>query len=320
MKWKILVSAPYMQPVIERFRPMLEEPGIPIELVIPQVRERMSEAELIECIGDIDGVISGDDSFTEKVLRSAPKLKVISKWGTGIDSIDQEAAARLGVAVCNTADAFTAAVADTVLGYALCFARQLPWMDRDVRGGIWHKRPGFSLSEATLGVIGIGNVGRAVIRRAVAFEMKVVGYDIRQIPEPFLMETGVEVVGMNELLGLADFVSLNCDLNTTSRHIISTEELSLMKPTAILINTARGPLVDEKALASALKSGRLAGAALDVFEVEPLPEDSELRSLENCLLAPHNANSSPLAYERVHLNTISNLLSQLKRASIPAAP
>jgi len=315
MRWKILVSAPYMQPVIERFRPILEEPGVPIELVMPEVRERMSEAELLSCISDIDGVISGDDSFTEKVLQAAPKLKVISKWGTGIDSIDQEAAKRMGVAVCNTPDAFTQAVADTVLGYALSFARQLPWMDRDIRNGVWDKRPGFTLSEATLGVIGLGNVGQAVVRRAVAFGMPVIGYDILPPPESFLTETGTEMVDKSDLLKLADFVSLNCDLNATSHHIISAGELALMKSTAVLINTARGPLVNEKALVSALESASIGGAALDVFEDEPLPQESGLRSLDNCLLAPHNANSSPAAYELVHRNTVTNLIDQLKRAS-----
>lgn len=309
MSWKILVSAPYMQPVIEQYRPLLEKRGA--QLVVPPVNERLSEEELLEWIGDIDGVISGDDAFTERVLLAAPRLKVISKWGTGVDSIDREAARRLGIAVCNTPDAFTQGVADTVLGYMLCFARQLPWMDRDIRCGQWNKRPGFSLHEATLGVIGVGNVGRAVVRRAVAFGMRVLGHDTVSIPETFIAETGLESVGKKDLLVKADFVSLNSDLNPTSFHIIDAGELGLMKPTAFLINTARGPLINEGALVAALQKGQIAGAALDVFEQEPLPQDSPLRRLDNCLLAPHNANSSPEAYRRVHENTIRNLLDQL---------
>ena len=319
MAWKILVSAPYMQPVIEEYRGLLEVAGVPVALVTPPVQERLSEEELLQWIGDIDGAIVGDDAFTERVLGAAPKLKVISKWGTGVDSIDREAARRLGIAVCNTPDAFTHPVADSVLGYILCFARQLPWMDRDMRSGRWEKLPGRALRETSLGVIGVGNVGREVVRRAVAFGMKVMGHDILEISEPFVAETRLEVVGKEELLRRSDFVSLNCDLNPTSYHLIAAPELALMKSGAYLINAARGPLVDEEALARALREGGIAGAALDVFEVEPLPQGSPLRALDNCLLAPHNANSSPEAYRRVHENTIRNLLDHLQQATKAAA-
>ena len=313
MRWKVLVSASYMQKVIEQYRPIFDQHGV--ELVVTPVNERLSEAELLEWIGDMDGVISGDDQFTERVLRAAPKLKVISKWGTGIDSIDRDAARRLGIAVCNTPNAFTDPVADTVLGYVLCFARQLPWMDRDVHAGLWTKRSGVSLHECTLGIIGLGNIGRAVARRAVAFGMRVLGNDIVTPPDSSLSETGVELVAKERLLSQADFVSLNCDLNATSRHIIGSDELAAMKPTAYLINTARGPLIDEPALVEALKTEKIAGAAMDVFEVEPLPQESELRKLDNCLLAPHSANSSPEAYQRVHENTIHNLLEHLQKSA-----
>jgi D-3-phosphoglycerate dehydrogenase len=313
MRWKVLVSAPYMQPVIDRFRPLFEEHDI--ELVIPPVRERLSENELLEWIGDIDGVISGDDRFTEKVLRSAPRLKVISKWGTGIDSIDLEACERHGIVVRNTPGAFNMPVADTVLGYILCFARQLLNLDRDIRAGRWVKRTSISLRECTLGVIGVGNVGKTVVRRAIAFGMPVLGNDIVEMPPEFVAETGIEMTSKDDLLRRADFVSLNCTLNPTSFHIIGQRELSLMKPAAYLINAARGPLIDEPALVKALQEKRIAGAALDVFEVEPLPENSPLRRMDNVLLAPHNSNSSPEAWERVHDNTVYNLLEVLENST-----
>lgn len=313
MTWRVLVSAPYMQPALDDYRHVFAENDI--ELIVPPVRERLSEEELLQWIGDIDGVISGDDQFTERVLRAAPQLKVISKWGTGIDSIDQEAAHRLGIAVRNTPNAFSEPVADTVLGYILCFARQLPWMDRDMRAGIWRKRPGVSLRECTLGVIGVGNVGKAVIRRAIAFGMRTLGNDIVEIPPNFVTEVGLEIVSKDDLLRQADFVSLNCDLNSTSFHLIGEWELEIMKSTAYLINTARGPIVDEAALVQALQQGQIAGAALDVFEVEPLPDDSPLRTLDNVLLAPHNANSSPEAWRKVHESTIRNLLEGLRENS-----
>ena len=315
MTWRVLVSAPYMQPVLEEFKHVFAENDI--ELMVPPVREAMSEDELLAWIGDVDGVICGDDQFTERVLRAAPNLKVVSKWGTGIDSIDSEAARRLGISVCSTPNAFTDPVADTVMGYILCFARQLPWMDSDIREGIWHKRSSVSLRERTLGVIGVGHIGKAVIRRALAFGIQVLGNDIVEIPPAFVTETGLEVTSKNDLLSQADFVSLNCDLNPTSFHLISELELALMKPTAYLINTARGPIVDEPALIQALQEQRIAGAALDVFEVEPLPDDNPLRALDNVLLAPHNANSSPTAWQRVHENTIRNLLEGLRKAAGP---
>lgn len=306
---KVMVSAPYMQPVIDRFRNRFEEEDI--ELVIPPVEERMEEDELLDWIGDVDGVICGDDRFTERVLDQAPKLKVISKWGTGIDSIDQEACAERGIAVCNTPDAFSIPVADSVIGYVLCFARNLPFLDREMKRGKWEKISGRALHECTLGIIGVGDVGSVVAERGAAFNMTVLGNDISSIDDEVLAETGLEVVGKDELLRRADFVSLNTDLNETSRHLVSDEQFELMKADAVLINASRGPVVDEEALVAALQGGEIAGAALDVFEEEPLPEDSPLRSMENVMLAPHNANSSPTAWEFVHENTIDNLFEVL---------
>ena len=310
----VLVTAPYMIPVLDRFRPFLEERGL--ELVVPEVRERMEEADLLRYAGQFDGTLCGDDHYTRRVLEACvPRLKVISKWGTGIDSIDSEACARLGVRVCRTLNAFTPAVADTAMGYVLAFARRQPWMDREMKAGKWIKLPGRALSECTLGVIGIGNIGKALTRRARAFGMKVLGNDIIEIDPAFISESGIEMTSLEALLSQSDFVSVNCDLNPSSKHLINAARLKVMKRDAVLINTARGPIVDEPALVEALQAKRLAGAALDVFEVEPLPEDSPLRKMDNVMLAPHNSNSSPEAWERVHWNTIRNLLGVL---GIPA--
>lgn len=306
----VLLSAPYMIPFVERFRPVFERYGV--ELIVPLVNERLSEEEILEFAGRFDGAICGDDRYTAAVMeRCLPRLKVISKWGTGIDSIDRAAAARLGIQVRNTPNAFTLPVADSVMGYILSFARNVPWMDREMKAGVWEKIPGRSLSECTLGVIGVGNIGKAVLRRARAFGMKLLGNDIVSIAPDFLIENGVVMTSLEDLLRQADFVSLNCDLNPTSFHLINERTLACMKESAVLINTARGPIVDEPALVEALQAGKIAGAALDVFEVEPLPADSPLRGMDNVLLAPHNSNSSPAAWERVHWNTIRNLLEGL---------
>jgi D-3-phosphoglycerate dehydrogenase len=303
----ILLSAPYMVSCLERFRPVFNHYNL--DLIVPTVNERLSEEEILTYAGQFDGAICGDDRYSQEVMQKClPRLKVISKWGTGIDSIDRQAADGYGIKVCNTPNAFTMPVADSVLGYILTFARGLPWMDRFVKSGNWQKLPGRSLSECTLGVIGVGNVGRAVMRRARGFGMKLLGNDIVTIAPDFVLENGVEMTGLMDLLQRSDFVSTNCDLNPTSYHLIRQETLAYMKPGAVLINTARGPLVAEQDLVAALKSGQIAGAGLDVFEVEPLPADSALRGMDNVLLAPHNSNSSPAAWERVHWNTIHNLL------------
>ncbi len=306
----ILFSAPYMLSSLARFRPVLERYGL--DLITPEAHERLEEAELLKYAGQFDGAICGDDCYSARVLAAcAPRLKVISKWGTGVDSIDSAACERLGVKLCRTPNAFTLPVADSVMGYLLDFARRLPWMDRAMKAGVWEKIPGKALHECTLGVIGVGTIGKTVIRRAHAFGMKLLGNDIVEIDHFFIAETGVEMTTLDDLLARADFVSLNCDLNPTSRHLINARTLSLMRPNAILVNTARGSIVDEKALVAALKAGTIGGAALDLFEIEPLPADSPLKQMDNVMLAPHNANSSPAAWERVHWNTIKNLVEGL---------
>ena len=306
----ILFTAPYMIPFVDRFKPVFDRYGI--ELIVPDVQERMEEADLLNYAGQFDGAICGDDRYTARVIEAcSPRLKVISKWGTGVDSIDAEACSRYGVALCRTPNAFTTPVSDSVLAYLLAFARRQPWMDKEMKSGKWEKIPGRALSECTLGIIGVGNIGRAVTRRARAFGMKVYGTDIVDIDHVFVSETGIQMIDLRSLLSNSDFVSINCDLNPTSHHLMNAKTFSLMKPTAVLINTARGPIVEEQALIEALQAKRLAGAALDVFEVEPLPLDSPLMKMDNVMLAPHNTNSSPAAWERVHWNTIKNLLDGL---------
>lgn len=306
----VLLSAPYMLPVRARFLPLFAH--YEIEVITPEVSERLDPPELLKFSGQFDGVICGDDRFSAEVLVAcAPRLKVISKWGTGVDSIDREAARKLGISVRNTPDAFTDAVADSVLAYILAFARQAPWLDKTVKAGEWKKLLARSLNECTLGVIGVGRIGKAVLRRAQAFGMRMFGADIIEMPSQFLAEVDVKMTTLDEVLAQSDFISLNCDLNPTSHHIIDKAALDKMKPSAILINTARGPLIDEPALIAALQNKQLAGAALDVFEHEPLPATSPLRTMENVMLAPHNSNASPAAWERVHWNTIRNLLDGL---------
>lgn len=310
MKYTVLLTAPYMIPFMDRFKPVFDSYNI--ELIIPEVEERMEEEDILKYAGQFDGTVCGDDRYTARVIEAClPRLRVISKWGTGVDSIDAEACSRFGVKLGRTPNAFTTPVADTVLGYMLAFARRGPWMDSAMKRGEWKKIPGRTLSECTLGIIGVGNIGKAVTRRAKAFGMKVLGTDIIDVNHVFVGESGIEMTSLETLLSNSDFVSVNCDLNSTSHHLINASTLSKMKPTAVLINTARGPIVDEKALVAALSSGQIGGAALDVFEFEPLPLESPLLKMDNVMLAPHNSNSSPTAWERIHWSTIKNLVEGL---------
>lgn len=309
MAWKVMVSAPYFLPVLEEYQQRL---GDEVELIPAVVNERLSEAELLPLVGQVDGIICGDDRITEKVLDAAPKLKVISKWGTGIDSIDKEAANARGVAVCRTPNAFSEPVADTVLGYMLLHSRQFVHMNQAIRAGGWEKPILRALNECTLGVVGVGDCGKAIVRRAVAFGMTVLGCDIKEVDPDFLAQTGVEMLELPELLGRSDYVTLNCDLNPSSFHLMNHQRFGHIKPGSYLINASRGPVVEEAALVQALKKGLIDGVALDVFEDEPLPPDSGLRRFYNVLFAPHNANSSPKAWQRVHDNTVNMLLAVLR--------
>ena len=310
-RYTILLSAPYMLPYTDRFIPILDQLGC--DVIIPEVNERLSEDEVLTYAGEFDGTICGDDRYTSNVIKQcAPRLKVISKWGTGMDSIDKETADELRIPVFRTTNAFTIPVSDSVMAYILAFSRKQPWLDRNVKSGGWEKIPGKSLMESTLGVIGVGYIGKEVLRKAHAFNMRLLANDINPIPQDFIDDLDIETVGLEDLLKQADYVSINCDLNPTSKHLITADKLSLMKPTAVIINTARGHIIDEPALIESLERKKIAGAALDVFEIEPLPKNSPLLSMDQVMLAPHNSNSSPKAWEAVHWNTIRNLLIGLE--------
>jgi D-3-phosphoglycerate dehydrogenase len=312
-RWKVLVTAPRAQDVIARYHDELRLAGCDVVVRCPI--ERLEEEDLLPLVNDVDGIICGDDQITSRVLDAAPRLRVISKWGTGIDSIDSADARRRGIAVLNSPGAFSEPVADTVMSYVLLFARKPDRMAADMRAGKWQRLRLLALGECTLGIVGLGNGGRAVARRAAAFGMRLLAYDVQPPTEETVRELGVSIASLDGLLRESDFVTLHADLRPDNRGLIDASRLALMKPTAVLINSARGSLVDEPALITALREGRIAGAALDVFEHEPLPESSPLRSLDNVYLAPHNANASSLAAERVHTSSIRNLLHALKAAT-----
>lgn len=307
---KLLVTGPRILRDFDMVRPDLERLGF--DIVTAKVNQQLSEGELIKLVGDIDATICGGDKWTARAMDAAPKLKVICKWGTGTDAIDFDAAKARGILVRNVPDAFSVPVADTTMCFMLSFARRIPWLDREIKAGRWTPLDGTTLAECTLGVVGMGNIGSTVLRRARAFGMKLLGCDTSpDIPLQLRDDTGVEVVPMDELLKRSDFVSLHCDLNPTSRGLIGERELKLMKRSAVLINTSRGPVVQQAALEKALAEGTIAGAGLDVFEVEPIPASSPLIKMDNVLLTPHLAQSSERAAHRTHRRVVQNVVELL---------
>jgi len=315
MSLKVLVSCPHLQRTIDNYRDLFSQNDIEIDL--PEVDQNLSETDLINIIDQYDGVIAGDDVFSEKVLLNALKLKVISKWGIGVDSIDLEAAKRLGIQVSNTPNVFGDEVADLVIGYIILLSRKMHLIDRSVRNGLWKDAQirGISLRGKTLGVIGVGSIGRAVVERAKALGMITLGYDVYPISGSFVKQTSLKQVTLNELLQNADFISLNCNLTLENKHMLGRKEFDMMKSPVYIINTARGALIDESSLIQALTEGKVAGAALDVFEHEPLPGDSTLRQFENCIFGAHNSSNTYEAILRTNELAIKNLFAGLSEGS-----
>jgi phosphoglycerate dehydrogenase-like enzyme len=275
------------------------------------VNQYLSEEQCLAYGGKFDAWLAGDDCITRRVLEAfLPRLKGISKWGTGLDSIDLVAARELDVPVFNTPGAFSEAVAEVAVGYMLMLSRHLLAVDQEVRAGGWPKPYGLGLFGRQCGIIGFGAIGQGIGRRVKGCSMSIIAYDPPLKARGGLTEgvlKDVPFVDLDQLIAESDVVCLACNLTAENRHIINADRLKAMKKDAILINVGRGPLVDEAALSAALVAGSIAGAGLDVFEVEPLPPDSPLRTLPNVVLGSHNANNLHSAVEYVHANTMNNL-------------
>ncbi|MGO4837833.1 NAD(P)-dependent oxidoreductase, partial [Rhizobiaceae sp. 2RAB30] len=238
-------------------------------------------------------------------------LKAVIKWGIGTDGIDKVAARQLGVPVYNTPGVFGEEVADLALSYLLLLARGLHRMDASVRAGGWLKVEGRSLSGKVAGIVGLGSIGRAIARRCAAFGLEVIGSDEQQIDAAVLADARANQVSFDMLLEKSHFVIVACNLTPQNQHLFDERAFARMKSGAFLINVARGQLVKEAALAEALRSGHLAGAGLDVFEVEPLPADSAMREMENCVFGTHNGSNTADAVHRVNRMTTDILFDTL---------
>jgi len=307
----VLVSNIMMLNERDRFDAILRDQGY--TPVWPEVSQFMDEAQCLSHAGDIDGWLAGDDRITRAVMDAAlPRLKVISKWGTGIDSIDLAAAKDLGLPVLNSPGAFAGAVGECAIGYMLMLMRDLALIDRQIRAGNWPKPRGVSPKGRTLGVIGFGAIGRRIGELGAGMGMEVIFSDPFMTDPIDLGPTTATPQTALDLAAKADVVALACSLTPDNHHLVNGDFLKAMKDDVYLINVARGPLVKEDDLIAALNAGKLAGAALDVFETEPLPADSPLRGFDNVILGSHNCNNEVSAVEYVHQNTLDNLASVLK--------
>ncbi len=251
------------------------------------------------------GVILGVDEAPGRTLRAAVDLTTIVRFGIGTDNVDLEAARELGIRVSRTVGATTTSVAELTLGLMLAAARSIPALDRGVRSGSWSRPNGVELSGRTLGLIGTGRIGREVAARAGAFGMTVIGHDPLADPE------GIPLVGLDELVARSDVISIHAPHTEDTHHLVDAALLAAMRPGSLLVNSARGGIVDEVALAEALQGGPLAAAALDSFEHEPLPEDSPLRGLTNVVLTPHCGAATVEAIVRAGVLAVEELMRGL---------
>lgn len=284
-----------------------------VEVAVPDVPGQMlDESQMLGLVGDVEGILAGDDEITGRVMEAAPRLRVISKWGVGVDAIDLQAAARRGIAVYNTPGVFADELGDYALGFLLLLARRQHEVDREVRRGTWHKVRGTTLRDKTLGIVGLGSSGRALAHRARSLGMVVIGSDPVAPDSEWLEAEGVALVPLEEVLARSDVVSLHMPATESTRMLINRDSLASMKPGAWLINTSRGSLVDEAALVEALASGAVGAAALDVFADEPLPPGHPLTKLPDVILGSHNGSNTAEAVARTTGLAIENLLTGLE--------
>lgn len=269
----------------------------------------LGEDELIERLNGVVATVAGVEPYTERVFAAAPDLKVVARLGVGYDQIDVEAATRHGVAVAMAYGANHDSVADHTLALMLAAAHRVVEYDQGARNGAWNRLLHGHLHERTAGIVGFGRIGRAVAKRCLGFNMDVLVADPVAEADT-VARLGYQAVDLDELLARADFVSLHLPLTAETRHLIDAARLARMKPTAVLINTARGGLIDEAALVQALEARQIAAAALDVFETEPLPE-SPLRHLDQVVLTPHVAGLSAEAVRAMSERAVENVLAVL---------
>jgi len=320
MSWKVLITARTLNEVGRSALALLRGAGC--EIVTPPKFGPLPSDELLKVLPGADAVFASMDKFTDSVLTSsaASQLKIISRWGVGYDAIDVLAATKAGIVVAYTPGLLDETVADFAFALLLALARRVHIGHLNMSNGSWRGVWGNDVFGKTLGILGCGRIGRAVARRAAGFNMRLIAYDVH--PSAEAEKLGVKFVSLDELLVQSDFLSLHSALTPYNRGLLGEAQLRRMKQTAYLVNTARGALVDEIALARALQEGWIAGAALDAFVVEPLPADHVLRKAPNVLLTPHLASFARETGERVSMTAAQAIVDLMngQRPQFVVAP
>lgn len=306
---KILVTCPPMLRMIDSFRPLFAQYGA--DITTPNVVQTLSVEELKALVPQHDGWIIGDDPATREVFGAgkAGSLKAAVKWGIGVDNVDFAACKDLGIPIINTPNMFGGEVADIAVGYVIALARETFEIDRGVRIGQWPKPRGISLSGKTVALVGFGDIGKNTAKRLLAADMHIIAYDPFAKPTPDL--AAVQMAVWPQRIEEADFIVINCALTSSSRHMLNADVLAGTKPGVRVVNVGRGPVVDEPALCAALRSGQVHSAALDVFEDEPLPATSYLRTHPRCVFGSHNASNTADAVVRTSEIAIGKLMGFL---------
>jgi len=279
------------------------------DLVFNPTGKPLTEDELIPLLADCDGYIAGLDFVTRKVIENAPKLKVISRYGAGVDRVDLAAAKEKGIVVCNTPGVNANAVADLTFALLLSIARRVPFLDRKTKEGEWPRSNGFELYGKTIGLLGLGAVGKGVAKRALGFSMKPMAFD-PYIDRAFAEAHGIAVASFDDVIKEADFISLHLPLLDETRNIVNEHVMKAMRKGTVIINTSRGGLIDEKAAYELLKSGHLGGMGLDAFEKEP-PGPSPLFELDNVVVTPHTGAHTTEATNGMADGSVKNLIDVL---------
>jgi len=306
--FNVVITEPINQAGVE----LLEREGAKVVQLPPG----SDEATLMEVAPEADALITrGSIKVTREVMEASPRLRVVGVHGTGCDHVDLGAARELGKVVLNTPDALTVTVAEMALALTLSLTRRVVSADKAVRAGQWNRKygdlVGFELMGKTVGVIGLGRIGEATVRRLRGFGVDILYHSRTRKPD-LEEELGIEWAELDELLKRSDVVTLHVPYTAETHHLISTESLGMMKEGAYIVNTARGRIIDQEALKGALRDGRVAGAALDVFEVEPLDPGDELAGMENVVLTPHLAASSREGMRRMAVQVAEGVLKVLR--------
>jgi D-3-phosphoglycerate dehydrogenase len=307
MAFKILITPRSFGQNDSRPWDLLKEKGY--ELITNPYGRIMTEEEMIDSIKDVDGIILGVDPCSKKVLEKAKSLKCISRYGVGLDNIDLEYAKKMNIPVHRTMGANSNAVADYAFGLMLNITRKISHIDRECRSGNWKKIKTSEMWKKTIGIIGLGAIGKGVAKRASGFNMNVLAYDLYK-DEKYAKENNIEYVDLETIYKNADFISLHLPLTSDTKDLISYNEFDMMKDTAVVVNTARGGVINEDALFDALNNKKILGAGIDVFEQEP-PSNDKFTQLDNIVIGSHCAASTKEAIDNMSLMATKNLIDSL---------